>query len=104
MASAHAQWLGWIVAVVLSAAIAPCGSFSLNVIWTAQFNGKLYPNDKHGSMADDSMVNTTTGATSSSSWSVVYGGAGKVAGYIDSVRQTERNVVAIDLGNFYWGE
>ena len=102
MAWAHAQRFG-VIAAVLSAVTAPCDGFTLNIVWTAQFNGKLYPNDMYGSMADGSMVNTTTGATSSTSWSTVYGGAGKVAGYIESVRESEENVVMIDLGNFYWG-
>ena len=102
MAWAHAQRFGGIAAV-LSAVAAPCDGFTLNIVWTAKFNGKLYPNDMYGSMADDSMLNTTTGATSSTSWSTVYGGAGKVAGYVESVRESEGNVVMIDLGNFYWG-
>jgi 2',3'-cyclic-nucleotide 2'-phosphodiesterase (5'-nucleotidase family) len=31
------------------------------------------------------------------------GGAGKVAEYINTLRETDDNVIALDLGNFFWG-
>lgn len=88
---------------LLAAALHPTASaFKLNIVWTSKINGKLYPNGKYGSMASASMVNTTTGTTSSSSWSTVYGGVSKVAAYVNDVRESEENVIALDLGDFYW--
>ena len=108
---------------------------------------------QYGGMASAWMINATTGTTSASSWSTVYGtcvstvclsgaqsviihahphvithaharthmhvhahhqrkivhpsrgsgGAGKVAEYINTLRETDDNVIALDLGNFFWG-
>ena len=52
--------------------------FNLSIAATGRLQGKLYPNDQYGTMADDSMVNATTGVTSASSSSSVYGGPAKV--------------------------
>ena len=51
--------------------------FNLTITATTRFNGKLYPNDKYGTMVEGWMVDSN-GSTSSSSWSTVYGGPAKV--------------------------
>ena len=76
-------------------------SFNLTISATARVKGKLYPNDKYGTMASGWMVNAN-GSTDPGSWSTVYGGPAKVAGEIKRLRASRENVLTVDLGGFYY--
>ena len=80
---------------------ARASNFNLTISATGRMSGKLYPNDKYGTMADGSMVNAN-GSTSETSWSTVYGGPAKVAAEIKRLRESRENVLSVDLGGFYF--
>ena len=86
---------------LLMMASASSAHYNFTISATHKFNGKLYPNDKFGTMAEGWMVNAN-GSSSSSSWSTIHGGPAKAAAVTKGLRSRRENVISIDLGGFFY--